>query len=192
MFTSNALVLYPNLPGLFRQDAGRNSSRLAGAQMCTADPFCCFDVWLATFAGFDMLASSTPTRKQLGWNPTGPDLFNRSEQHVISRPEQLITPYLLHCFRNEKLRNEIGSGGAGDCRPRLERLGKPGFQEFAQLGCRLELGMQSSSLKAEVNSLERLQMVRGQNSSYFGSQYGSLTVRTRCFGASSLPSRNAS
>ncbi|AUC98532.1 NAD-dependent dehydratase [Bradyrhizobium sp. SK17] len=31
--------------------------------------------WLATFMGFDMLASSELTRKKLGWNPTGPGLI---------------------------------------------------------------------------------------------------------------------
>jgi nucleoside-diphosphate-sugar epimerase len=31
--------------------------------------------WLGMFAGFDMPASSTQTRKQLGWNPTGPGLI---------------------------------------------------------------------------------------------------------------------
>jgi nucleoside-diphosphate-sugar epimerase len=31
--------------------------------------------WLAMFAGFDMPASSAQTRKQLGWNPTGPGLM---------------------------------------------------------------------------------------------------------------------
>jgi len=31
--------------------------------------------------------------------------------------------------------------------------------------------MGSSSLKAEVNAFDRLQMVRGRNSSYFGSKY---------------------
>jgi nucleoside-diphosphate-sugar epimerase len=31
--------------------------------------------WLAMFAGFDMPASSAQTRKQLGWNPTGPSLI---------------------------------------------------------------------------------------------------------------------
>jgi hypothetical protein len=45
-----------------------------------------------------------------------------------------------------------------------------------------------SSLNAEVNEFERLQIVRDRNSSYFGSTYRSWTVRARCFGASSLPS----
>jgi nucleoside-diphosphate-sugar epimerase len=31
--------------------------------------------WLAMFAGVDMPASSAQTRKQLGWNPTGPGLI---------------------------------------------------------------------------------------------------------------------
>jgi nucleoside-diphosphate-sugar epimerase len=31
--------------------------------------------WLGMFAGFDMPASSEQTRKQLGWNPTGPGLI---------------------------------------------------------------------------------------------------------------------
>jgi nucleoside-diphosphate-sugar epimerase len=31
--------------------------------------------WLAMFASFDMPASSAQTRKQLGWNPTGPGLI---------------------------------------------------------------------------------------------------------------------
>jgi len=36
-------------------------------------------------------------------------------------------------------------------------------------------------LNAEVNALERLQMVRGRNSLYFGSKWRSCTVRARCF-----------
>lgn len=31
--------------------------------------------WLAMFAGFDMPACSAQTRRQLGWNPTGPSLI---------------------------------------------------------------------------------------------------------------------
>jgi hypothetical protein len=31
--------------------------------------------WLASFAGFDMPASSAQTRKQLGWAPAGPGLI---------------------------------------------------------------------------------------------------------------------
>jgi nucleoside-diphosphate-sugar epimerase len=31
--------------------------------------------WLAPFAGWDMPASNTRTREQLGWNPTGPSLL---------------------------------------------------------------------------------------------------------------------
>ena len=31
--------------------------------------------WLATFAGYDMPASSAQTRKKLGWEPTGPGLI---------------------------------------------------------------------------------------------------------------------
>jgi hypothetical protein len=45
---------------------------------------------------------------------------------------------------------------------------------------------------ADVNAFERLQMVRGRNSSYFGSKHKSCTARARCLGASSLPSTNAS
>ena len=35
--------------------------------------------WLAMFAGMDMPASSAQTRKQLGWNPTGPALLTDLE-----------------------------------------------------------------------------------------------------------------
>jgi hypothetical protein len=31
--------------------------------------------WLAMFAGADLVASSEKTRKNLGWNPTGPELI---------------------------------------------------------------------------------------------------------------------
>lgn len=31
--------------------------------------------WLAGFAGMDLVASSLQTRRQLGWNPTGPGLL---------------------------------------------------------------------------------------------------------------------
>jgi hypothetical protein len=60
------------------------------------------------------------------------------------------------------------------------------------LAVALNCGMGSSSLNADVNGFERLQIVRGWNSSYLGSKYRSCTVRARCFGASSLPSTNAS
>jgi hypothetical protein len=43
----------------------------------------------------------------------------------------------------------------------LERLREPCFQELTELGRRFELRMTSSSLKADVNALERLQIVRG-------------------------------
>jgi nucleoside-diphosphate-sugar epimerase len=36
--------------------------------------------WLAMFAGLDMPASSTQTRKKLGWEPTGPGLIADLEQ----------------------------------------------------------------------------------------------------------------
>lgn len=36
--------------------------------------------WLAHFAGFDFPASSTQTRKKLGWNPTGPGLIRDLEE----------------------------------------------------------------------------------------------------------------
>jgi hypothetical protein len=60
------------------------------------------------------------------------------------------------------------------------------------LAVALNCGIGSNSLNAEVKALERLQIVRGRNSSYLGSKYRSCTVRARCFGASSLPSTNAS
>lgn len=31
--------------------------------------------WLAHFVGLDLAASSSQTRKQLGWTPTGPSLL---------------------------------------------------------------------------------------------------------------------
>jgi nucleoside-diphosphate-sugar epimerase len=44
--------------------------------------------WLAMFAGLDTPASSAKTRKQLGWNPTGPGLIADLEQmrYAIARP----------------------------------------------------------------------------------------------------------
>lgn len=41
---------------------------------------------------------------------------------------------------------------------RLERARELGFQEFTQLGCRLELRNGIQSLNAEVNAFERLQI----------------------------------
>jgi nucleoside-diphosphate-sugar epimerase len=32
--------------------------------------------WLAAFAGWDIPASSEKTRRQLGWNPTGPGILS--------------------------------------------------------------------------------------------------------------------
>ena len=40
--------------------------------------------WLATFAGYDMPASSAQTRKKLGWEPTGPGLIADLEQLRLS------------------------------------------------------------------------------------------------------------
>jgi nucleoside-diphosphate-sugar epimerase len=39
--------------------------------------------WLAMFTGLDMPASSAQTRKQLGWEPTGPGLIADIEQPVL-------------------------------------------------------------------------------------------------------------
>jgi hypothetical protein len=76
----------------------------------------------------------------------------------------------------------------------LERLREPSLQEFSQFGSRLELRdeIQFFECRSEVNAFERLQIVPDRISSYVGSKYGSCTVRARCFGASSLPSTNAS
>ena len=41
--------------------------------------------WLATFAGFDMPASSAQTQQRLGWRPTGPGLIADLEQHALLR-----------------------------------------------------------------------------------------------------------
>jgi len=45
-----------------------------------------------------------------------------------------------------------------------------GKLEAPSLAVALNCGMGSSSLNAEVNALERLQIVRGWNSSHFGSK----------------------
>jgi hypothetical protein len=37
--------------------------------------------WLATFAALDMPASSTQTRRKLGWAPTGPGLIADLDRH---------------------------------------------------------------------------------------------------------------
>jgi hypothetical protein len=44
------------------------------------------------------------------------------------------------------------------------------------LAVALNCGTGSSSLNADVNALERLQIVRGRKSSYLGSKYRSWTV----------------
>jgi hypothetical protein len=86
-----------------------------------------------------------------------------------------------------------GEGGGRLTRPRLKTTERTGFpRNSPNLAVALNCGMGSSSLNAEVNALERLQIVRDRNSSYLGSKYKSWTVRARCFGASSLPSTNAS
>lgn len=53
---------------------------------------------------------------------------------------------------------------------KLERLREPGFRNSPSLAVALNCGMGSSSLNAEVNACEKLQMVRGWNFSYFGSE----------------------
>src|SRR5216683_3329779 len=70
--------------------------------------------------------------------------------------------------------------GQNDCEKRASR-------NSPSLAVALNCGMGSSSLNADVNAFERLQIVRGRNSSYFGWKYRSCTVRARCLGASSSP-----
>jgi hypothetical protein len=50
----------------------------------------------------------------------------------------------------------------------------------------LNCGIGSSFLNAEVNALERLQMVRGRNSSYFGSKYRFMHRAGQMFGSFEL------
>jgi nucleoside-diphosphate-sugar epimerase len=42
--------------------------------------------WMAMFAGADLVASSEKTRKNLGWNPTGPGLIADLQQMDYSQP----------------------------------------------------------------------------------------------------------
>ncbi len=49
-----------------------------------ADDAPAFFGWLATFAGFDMPASSAQTRQKLGWHPTGPGLIADLKQLPLS------------------------------------------------------------------------------------------------------------
>ena len=78
----------------------------------------------------------------------------------------------------------LGRGVLGAALAREKRVSRNSPTFAVALNC----GIRSSSLKADVNALERLQIVSGRNSSYFSSKYRSCTVRTRCFGASSFPS----
>lgn len=55
----------------------------------------------------------------------------------------------------------------------------------------LNCGIGSSSLSAEVNAFDRLHIVRGWNSAYFGLKYRSCTMPAICFGACRSPSMNA-
>jgi hypothetical protein len=55
----------------------------------------------------------------------------------------------------------------------LERLAKPTRQQFSEFRCCLELRNRIQSLNADVNALERLQVVRWRNPSYLGSKYKS-------------------
>src|SRR5713101_8248775 len=64
--------------------------------------------------------------------------------------------------------------GQNDCEKRASR-------NSPSLAVALNCGMGSSSLNAEVNAFERLQIVRGRKSSYFGSKYRSCTVRRKVF-----------
>jgi nucleoside-diphosphate-sugar epimerase len=50
--------------------------------------------WLAMFAGLDMPASSAQTRKQLGWNPTGPDLLtDLKNMRYVEEAADVATPH---------------------------------------------------------------------------------------------------
>src|SRR5580692_7749702 len=71
-------------------------------------------------------------------------------------------------------------GAAGRVARWLERLENRASRNSPSFAVALNCGMGSSSLNADVNALERLQIVRGRNWSYFGSKYRSCTVRARC------------
>jgi hypothetical protein len=65
----------------------------------------------------------------------------------------------------------INDGGpAGTAMLPSKSLREPRLQELAQLRRRPKLGNRVSSLKADVKAFDRLQMVRGRNSSYLGSK----------------------
>lgn len=51
----------------------------------------------------------------------------------------------------------------------------------------LNCGMGSSSLNADVNALERLQIVRGRNSSYFGSNAECIVTQSCAAQQTSIP-----
>ncbi len=55
--------------------------------------------------------------------------------------------------------------------------------ESARLAVALNRGMGSSSLNADVNAFENLQIVRGRNSAYLQSAFGCLVVFPVNFGA---------
>ena len=55
-------------------------------------------------------------------------------------------------------------------RPQARTIVRTGFQEFTQHGRGPELRDRLQVVAAEVKAFERLQMVRGRNPLYFGSQ----------------------
>lgn len=64
--------------GLSLRDIAETIGRRLGlpAKSIPADEAGDFFGWLTMFAGYDMPASSEATRKELGWNPTGPGLLD--------------------------------------------------------------------------------------------------------------------
>ena len=73
--------------------------------------------------------------------------------------------------RLNQLELPVGKGRSAGTAPlarRFVRTGLPGISP--SLAVALNCGMGSSSLNAEVKVLERLQIVRDRNSSYFGSK----------------------
>jgi hypothetical protein len=66
----------------------------------------------------------------------------------------------------------VPKGQSADTAPQARTIVRTGASRNSpSFAVALNCGTGSSSLNAEVNALERLQMVRGRNSSYFGSKY---------------------
>lgn len=112
-----------------------------------------------------LIEATQINRSGIGSNSSLLPLF--SLDLVRSRAERRKHHHWLNSRQSKGCRDERRTGRY---RRRLERLRESSLQELSQLGPSPELRDQIQFLNTEVNALDRPQIVRARNSSYFGSK----------------------